>query len=136
MSHKIKGSCLCGNVTFEITAAFEQFHLCHCSRCQKATGSAHASILFTKPEAIKWLSGEKSIKHFKLPSAQFFAKSFCNECGSTVPKIVKDGQFLMVPAGSLDNPPEIKPQDHIFWKDRACWYDDAVEAPHFNEYPS
>ncbi|NOQ36045.1 MAG: aldehyde-activating protein [Methylococcaceae bacterium] len=136
MSTEIKGSCLCGKVTYKVTEAFEQFHFCHCTRCQKATGTAHAAILFTKPEALTWLSGEELIKQFKLADAQFFAKSFCSECGSTVPKIIRDGQMLMVPAGSLDESPEIEPQDHIFWKDRACWYDASLEAPRFEEYPS
>ncbi|MDF2503046.1 GFA family protein [Clostridium sp.] len=31
---KYKGSCLCGEVTFEIEGDFENFFLCHCERCR------------------------------------------------------------------------------------------------------
>jgi len=48
MTH-VSGSCLCGQVTFESKDDFQQFHLCHCIQCQKATGSAHAANLFTAP---------------------------------------------------------------------------------------
>jgi len=135
MSEVIRGGCLCGKVAFTVSAPFEQFHLCHCRRCQKATGTAHASLLFGKPESLKWLSGEELIKNFKLPEAKFFAKSFCSECGSVLPRVMRDGAVLMVPAGLLDDDPKIKPQDHIFWKDRAVWNDDTLEAPCFEEYP-
>ncbi len=40
-----KGSCLCGLVKYELTGAFQQFFLCHCTRCQKDTGTAHAANL-------------------------------------------------------------------------------------------
>ena len=40
------GTCLCGAVRFEISGSFERFYLCHCSRCRKGSGSAHAANLF------------------------------------------------------------------------------------------
>ena len=52
-----KGSCLCGEVTFEIEGDFDNFYLCHCERCRKDTGSAHAANLFSSTAKLKWLSG-------------------------------------------------------------------------------
>ncbi|RPH66319.1 MAG: aldehyde-activating protein, partial [Hyphomicrobiales bacterium] len=46
MSSRHLGSCLCGDVRFEIAGDFEKFYLCHCSRCRKDTGSAHGANLF------------------------------------------------------------------------------------------
>ena len=43
--NKHLGSCLCGEVRFEVTGDFERFFLCHCGRCRKDTGSAHAANL-------------------------------------------------------------------------------------------
>lgn len=37
-----RGSCLCGEVAFEVEGPFDRFLNCHCSRCRKATGTAHA----------------------------------------------------------------------------------------------
>ena len=45
-SESIPGSCLCGLVKFEVTPPFAAFRYCHCSRCQKASGSAHAANAF------------------------------------------------------------------------------------------
>lgn len=41
----IHGSCLCGEVTFEVDPPFHKMVHCHCSRCRKATGTGHATNL-------------------------------------------------------------------------------------------
>jgi len=135
LSREIKGSCLCGQVRWTLKGPFESFHLCHCSRCRKGTGSAYAANIFTRPENITWLSGEELIKRFDLPQAKRFSKCFCSHCGSTVPYVSRTGQYLLIPAGSLDEDPGIRPQDHIFWADRACWYDQGSESEKFDAYP-
>jgi len=40
------GSCLCKKINFEIEGEFDSFYLCHCGRCRKDTGSAHAANFF------------------------------------------------------------------------------------------
>ncbi|MCB1762123.1 MAG: GFA family protein [Gammaproteobacteria bacterium] len=135
MSKEIAGSCLCGKVRFTIWGPFSAFHLCHCSRCRKDTGSAHASNIFTEPGNIRWLSGEEIVQRYDLPTAERFAKCFCRECGSPVPYLSRDHKFLIIPAGSLDADPDVRPQDHIFWQDRADWYEAGLAAVHFDGYP-
>lgn len=96
------GSCLCGEVRFEIVGDFEHFFLCHCGRCRKDTGSAHAANLFSSTAKVRWLSGQDRIKTFNVPSTRH-EKSFCSQCGSAVPCVQMNGALLVVPAGSLDN---------------------------------
>ncbi len=135
MSQTYAGSCLCGTVTFEITGPFESFHLCHCSRCRKATATVHASNLFTQPENIRWLSGEDKVTRYELSTAERFARAFCSVCGSGMPYVNRPGTSLVVPAGSLDNAEGLRPDDRIFWKNRAPWHDAVADAPAFDEYP-
>jgi len=52
MSNTYAGSCLCGEVRFEIEGEFERFYLCHCEFCRKDTGSAHAANLFSSTAAL------------------------------------------------------------------------------------
>lgn len=123
----LSGSCLCAYVRFECEDAFQAFHLCHCRECQKLTGSAHVSNLFTEPANIRWFSGADSIKRFDL-AGRDFSHAFCVHCGSSVPYLNKLGDALIVPAGSLDTAPSIKADDHIFWSERAKWYDEALHC--------
>lgn len=135
MSEQIKGSCLCGAVAFEVTGPFNAFHWCHCSRCRKDTGSAHASNVFTRPDSIEWLSGEDAVKRFEHPEAERFSKAFCTHCGSPVPYVNRSGAHLIIPAGSLDTDPGVVPQDNIHWRSRAAWYEPGVSAPRYEDEP-
>lgn len=128
------GSCLCSKVSFECNDEFEQFHLCHCIQCQKVTGSAHASNLFTSPQNIKWLTGFELVKRFDVPG-RTISTAFCTECGSAVPYLSLSGEALIVPAGSLDSTATLIPQDNIFCSEKAKWYDNALKATQFNEFP-
>jgi hypothetical protein len=132
----LTGSCLCGNVRFEAAPPFTAFRYCHCSRCQKASGSAHAANAFVPRTQFKWLAGEALIKRFDLPQAQRFAVWFCTQCGSRVPHAVRGRDDMLIPAGLLDHAPADmpRPQNSIFWGSRAAWYVAPGEMPCMNEY--
>jgi len=135
MVDEIFGGCLCGKVRFKVSGPFDQFHFCHCSRCRKSTGSAHATNVFGKINNLQWLQGETFIKRFDLPAAKQFARSFCTDCGSPLPHRSGDTEILIIPAGALDTAPSVLPQDHIFWADRSEWYEASLEVQRFDRYP-
>ena len=125
MSCDSHGSCLCGEVRFEIDGTFERFFLCHCERCRKDTGSAHAANLFSSTAKLRWVSGEDNVRTFRLAQTRHM-RSFCAKCGSALPSIQMEGR-LLVPAGSLDSSISIRPDAHIFVADKAEW-DDRLET--------
>lgn len=134
MTEKHHGSCLCGAVRFEIAGAFEHFFLCHCGRCRKGSGSAHGANLFATRAKIAWLSGEDKVTPFALAGTRH-ARSFCASCGAALPSVQAAGQFLVVPAGSLDSPLAKRPDAHISVASRADW-DCALEnVPSFDALP-
>lgn len=135
MATALNGSCLCGTVTFEVQPPFERMIHCHCSRCRKGTGTGHATNLYVQPSQLKWLSGEGSISRYDLPSAKSFGKWFCSQCGSPLPRLTRSGKVIVVPAGSLDAAPPIKPTDHIFWESRVPWACTTGSLPTHAEYP-
>jgi len=132
MQHK--GSCLCGQVTFEVEGDFDSFYFCHCEHCRKDTGSAHAANLFSSSARLKWLSGEEMVKTHNYKSSGHI-KSFCTECGSALPNIQMDGALLVVPAGSLDVDVNISPTAHIFFASRANWDNGLENVTKFPELP-
>lgn len=125
------GSCLCGEVTFEIEGDFENFYLCHCERCRKDTGSAHAANLFSSTAKITW---KDKINTYNFRS-EGHIKSFCKICGSALPNIQFEGKLLVVPAGSLDNDINIKPQGHIYMANKANWDSELEKIPKFPKLP-
>lgn len=134
MTTKLGGGCLCGTVEFSLDDNFNAFYQCHCRQCQQLTGSAFASNLFTALENIEWTKGTDSIINYEHPS-RGFSKSFCASCGSAVPFLNKARSSLIVPAGSLNNFPEIRPQANIFTSEEACWLEPGQSAQEFEAFP-
>ena len=135
MNKPITGACLCGRVKYRVTGPFDVFPLCHCSQCRRSTGSAHAANIFTKPDRLQWLAGEDLVKRYIPDQPDVISKAFCTHCGSLVPYTSLQSGRLIIPAGSLDVPPGILPQDNIFWRDRADWYDAGLAAKHVAQDP-
>lgn len=131
-----KGSCLCGEVNYEISGNLGIFQYCHCSRCRKFTGSAHAANLFVSPAQFKWLTGESFVHTYSLEKAKYFATAFCKNCGSSLPWHSKSGKVVIIPAGTLDEHPGIEPSQNIFCASRADWYQSAGELPEHDKLPA
>jgi len=135
MTSILQGSCLCGKVKYEVAEPFLNFYFCHCTRCQKSSGSAHAANLFGGPESVTWLIGKDKIRKYELLQNSCFNKSFCVECGSPVPSRAKIADVMIIPAGSLEGTPSVSPMNNIFWESRPIWYVDGCNAPKSVGYP-
>ncbi|MFA7553437.1 MAG: GFA family protein [Spongiibacteraceae bacterium] len=132
---KTNGSCLCGEVQYEISGNLGIFQYCHCSRCRKFSGSAFAANLMVKPDQFRWLAGESKVAKFLPPETKHFATAFCQQCGSSLPWHSKSGKAVIVPAGTLNGHPNIEPSNNIFCGSRAQWYKDPSELPDHDQLP-
>ena len=132
---KAGGSCLCGGVAYEISGNLGIFQYCHCSRCRKFTGSAHAANLLVAPAQFRWLKGETLVGSYIPEETRHFATAFCSNCGSSLPWKSKSGKAVVIPAGTLDQHPGIEPFQNIFCSSRADWYKPSGELPEHNELP-
>ena len=125
---------MCGAVRFEIRPPLSGFRYCHCSRCRKASGSAHAANIFLPEAQFTWLAGESLVRRFDLPGAKRFAVCFCTTCGTRVPHKITGTENYLVPAGILDSDPGLRPEYSIFWASRAPWYVETQALAKFDEY--
>lgn len=131
----LSGSCLCGSVAYEIRGELRQFNHCHCERCRKATGTGHATNIVMTPAKVEWTAGESLLTRYKVPEAKRFATVFCRECGSLLPRIAPDNSIAVIPAGTLDEDPGIRPERRIFQGSRADWSCPGDDVPAFDQYP-
>ena len=131
----VKGSCLCGSVEYEFEDGVRTFQYCHCSRCRKFTGSAHAANIIVTPDSFRWIKGEELVGRYEIPGATYHATAFCKHCGSSLPWKNKTGSAVIIPAGTLDEDPVVRPKQNIFFASRASWYEDASSLPKFDELP-
>lgn len=132
----IRGSCLCGGVTFELERAVGPFELCHCNRCRKSSGSALVAGLGVRRDDFRLLSGHELIKNYEAPILEAppaYRVSFCSTCGSPVPNPDADWEWFEIPAGLLDDDPELRPDKHIFIELKAPWFDITDDLPQLDK---
>lgn len=129
----IKGSCLCGTVSFEIDRADGPFEICHCSRCRKVTGANGMYGISVKKEHFRFLSGEDHIGTWEAPilyAPPAYVSTFCKTCGSVVP-LPGDFEEVEIPAGLFDDDPGIVPDRHIYIEYKPKWDGTVEREPTF-----
>jgi hypothetical protein len=116
----LKGECLCGEVSWELSGPYEFFGMCQCSRCRKVTGAAFATNLFVKANQFRWISGQENTGQYTLEPPNTFGNAFCKKCGSRAPRFIPSKGLMLAPLGSTMETPEIEPtlvcaKDHTDW---------------------
>src|SRR5262249_54153500 len=112
------GRCMCGGVRFEVTAEPAGAGYCHCTRCQRRTGTAASAQAGLVPGSFRLLAGEKLVREYA--PADGWAKCFCSVCGSALWSLYPDtGEVGSVRLGLLDPGHGIRPQWRTF-VDYAC----------------
>jgi hypothetical protein len=132
----VRGSCLCGAVAYEARGEPLRAWSCHCSRCRKARGAAHATNLFLPLDGFAFTRGEGALRSFKVPEALRFTQVFCRTCGSALPRTDADRSVVVIPMGSIDGDPGVRPSRHIFVASKAPWFEITDDLPQDAEVPA
>lgn len=120
MSFRITGGCGCGAVRFEITAPLASSIYCHCTRCQRRTGTAASANGRVEPGAFRLLAGEERIRAWR--PAGGAEKWFCGDCGAALYSLTPgDPPRIGVRLGALDSDPGIRPGAHQYVAYAAPW---------------
>ena len=124
----IEGSCTCGKVTYSGTAEPIFVGVCHCTTCQKVTGSAFNSVVAVPSDAIK-VSGQTTQFDGKGDSGQATHRQFCPVCGSSV-TLSADMMpgVTMVTVGTLDDPSSGTARDADFLRQRTALGGPSLDA--------
>ena len=119
MTH-LTGGCLCGAVRFEVTERLVSAGYCHCTRCQRRTGTAASAQARILPGSLRILAGEEVVRVFAPPDG--FPKAFCSNCGSALwSQNPDDAQVASVRLGAFDGDPGIRPSYRQFVAYAAPW---------------
>ena len=131
----VGGSCQCGAVAFEYDGAPQFIWNCHCSRCRKAKGAAHATNIFVQVDDFRWVRGADEIVAYRLPDTTQFGHAFCRHCGSSVARALSKSTLMNVPAGALDDDPGGRVKGHIHIDSKAPWYEITDDLPCYAQSP-
>jgi len=125
----LTGGCLCGAVRFEVSEPLVSSGYCHCTRCQRRTGTAASPGARIAPGSLRVVSGEELIRAYEPDDG--FAKVFCSACGSSLwSRSQEDPEVISIRLGAFDADPGIRPAYRQFVAYAAPWEpipDDGLE---------
>ena len=119
MDLPLTGGCLCGGVRWELSEPPLGAHYCHCTRCQRRSGTAVSASARVRPESFRIVSGDELVRSFQPEDG--WAKHFCSVCGSAVFSRAPDGSQVGVRLGGFDSDPGVRPDARIHVSSAATW---------------
>jgi hypothetical protein len=134
--YPLTGGCSCGAIRYQIETAPMIVHCCHCTWCQRETGSAFVLNALIEAERVTLLKGApvcintpsasgKGQKIWRCPHCQIALWS--NYAGS-------GDKVRFVRVGTLDHPGTLPPDIHIYTSTKLDWVTLPDGVPAVEEY--
>jgi hypothetical protein len=118
-----EGGCTCRQVRYRMTSRPLIVHGCHCSWCQRETGTAFALNAMIESDRVQLLQGEVVVVDTPSNSGKGQRIARCPKCLVAVwSNYVGAGDALcFVRVGTLDEPGALPPDIHIFTTSKQPW---------------
>jgi len=117
----LKGSCLCGDVTYTVTGTPHDPAACHCGQCRKWSGHVWAAAIVAEDEIsihgpVRWYASSEKAR-----------RGFCPRCGASLFWHAPGSGHMDFSLGSVDGPTGLTLSRHIFVEDKGDYYGIAAE---------
>ncbi len=128
----MKGSCLCGAVTYEVGPYDMKIGLCSCRTCRKTHAAPFVATARVQRDNFRWLSGEDKLRAFE--SSPGKNRHFCTVCGSHLIAEHPGEPHVILRVASLDDDPGARPLIHIWRSHEVPWCVSGPEVKSFAEW--
>jgi hypothetical protein len=129
MTMRHEGGCVCGAIRFVTMGLPERVSLCHCTWCQRRTGTAFGTEAVFKDENVVFSGAAPSVyRHISDLSGRWLDQAFCGRCGSNLGLTLEAVPGIRsIAAGTFDDPswldPATTPFRHLFLRSDCGWAD-------------
>jgi len=123
------GGCGCGRVRYEIRAKPIAVYVCHCTDCQRQSGSAFGMSMAVPRDAVVVLSGTPRTWQRRADSGRLSLCYFCPDCGTRLYHHPTHSPHLaFTKPGTLDDASWLDPAAHIWVKSAQEWSKPPADA--------
>ncbi|MFT5164639.1 MAG: hypothetical protein ACI9FJ_003246 [Alteromonadaceae bacterium] len=135
---KYQGSCLCGEISYQVDEFKPHLGHCHCHMCQKFHGAAFSTFAEVELKHLHWLSGEQNLKSYRAENNTL--RQFCQTCGSSLLFSSKYNvaagtiELAIATLDQTDDQPELKPDAHIYTDSKVPWLSIDDDLPKHKAY--
>ncbi|MEJ0016879.1 MAG: GFA family protein [Acetobacteraceae bacterium] len=135
MSDGFDGGCACGGVRYRLHARPMFVHCCHCTDCQRQTGTAFVLNALIEADRVELLSGDP--RPFTMPTDSRRPHDVfrCTACGTAIwSEYGGVARLRFVRVGTLDAPHRAPPDVHIYTRSKLPWVALPADVPAFEAY--
>ena len=126
------GRCLCGSIEIECRFSMNEslkLVYCYCDSCRKSTGAPKLAVFPAPIRAVKIRDEKASLTGYESSSGK--TRYFCKECGASIYSQRDGATDLRLRAGLFDRLESLEFVGHIYFSNRAEWYDTYGSSPRF-----
>jgi hypothetical protein len=135
MTQSLTGGCSCGAIRYRLTAPPMFVNCCHCTQCQRLTGSAFVVNALIETSRIDLLRGQPQRTDGPSESGRPHDIYRCPACHTAVwSDYGRRGYLSFVRVGTLDDPSSVSPHAHIFTRSKQPWVNLDGGAPAFDVF--
>lgn len=117
-----EGGCVCGSVRYRLLEDPLELHVCHCTDCQRLSGTAFVMTMSIQRRSLELLQGEPTSISFQTSEEIRRCDRRCAECGSRIwsePR--RYPEILGLRPGTLDDKSWFEPIAHIWTRSAQPW---------------
>lgn len=130
MGVKVSGGCHCGNIRYDAEIDPARIGICHCTDCQKLTGTAYRVSVRTPAAQVRFTGGEPNFYVKVAHSGARRAHAFCPNCGAPIYATNEDDRsFLTLRVGGIDQRQELMPVRQAWCGSALPWAQDLTDIP-------
>ncbi|CAD6532042.1 GFA family protein [Paraburkholderia sabiae] len=117
------GSCLCGQIKFELRHEPFTFYVCHCTTCQRRTGGAALPVMWVRRADLHVVGGEPIMLTFEFGRGRQRRSKACARCDTRLwAEPIDQSDLAILRPGTLQNQSEFSPIAHIFTRSKQPWF--------------
>ncbi len=127
----MKGSCLCGEVRYQVERLESPIKHCSCHSCRKAHAAAFNTMAVVNKARFQWLSGEQLLSAYE--SSPGKRRRFCSRCGSQMVAEYEGRDVMGLRVATLDDDPGTMPAVRIWQSHEVPWLSYTHDYPAYPE---
>ncbi|MEX0350131.1 MAG: GFA family protein [Paracoccaceae bacterium] len=132
---QVKGGCHCGAIRFEAEADPARTRICHCTDCQRLSGSPFRVVVPVSESDFKLTEGTPRIYRKTAASGAIRQQAFCADCGAPLYATSDDAppRKIGIRVGALDRAEAFVPQRQFWTRSALGWLGDLSNIEAFDE---
>ncbi len=116
-----RGTCLCGDVEYSLGEDPLTLYLCHCTDCQRQSGSSFALSMIVRREALRVVRGKPLQYSVEMEDGRVKQANFCSRCSTRLWGPSGAPGLDCLEPGTLDDTSWLRPVGHIWTRSAQPW---------------